>query len=235
MEAMPTVLIPGLFVTARLYAEQIPELWQFGPVTVADHRRGHSMAELARQILTDAPPRFALAGLSMGGYIAFEILRQAPERVARLALLDTTARPDAPEQSLARTKQIEAAHAGRFAEIVDQLYPRLVHASRAGDEDLRRLVRQMAEETGANAFIRQQQAIISRPDSRADLARIACPTLVLVGEGDQLTPPDRAREMAEGIPGAELVIMPDCGHLSTIEKPDEVGRALVKWLEDPAA
>ena len=234
MGSLPIVLIPGLLASARLYAEQIPHLWAFGPVTVADHRRSDSLAGLARHILAEAPPRFALAGLSMGGYIAFEIHRQAPERVARLALLDTTARPDLPEQSAVRRQQIEAARAGRFAEIVDQLYPRLVHASRAEDQDLRRQVARMAEETGTDAFIRQQTAIIGRPDSRPDLAAIACPTLILVGEGDQITPPDRAHEIADGIKGAELVIVPESGHFSTIERPAEVTRALVRWLEQPA-
>ena len=231
MESLPTVLIPGLFVTARLYAEQIPALWRFGPVTVADHRRGNSMIGLAQSILDDAPPRFALVGLSMGGYIAFEMMRQAPERVAKLALLDTTARPDAPEQTAVRNQQIEAAQAGGFAETVDQLFPRLVHASRGNDEALRQQVRQMAEETGAEAFVRQQRAIMGRHDSRPDLKDIACPTLILVGEGDQITPPDRAREMANGIASAELVVVPDSGHLSTIEKPAEVTEALVRWLE----
>src|SRR5215510_13742427 len=106
-EPLPTVLIPGLLCTARLYAEQIPALWRFGPVTVADRTRDDSMAAIARRILAQAPPRFALIGLSMGGYIAFEILRQAGERVAKLALLDTTARPDLPEQTEKRKVQVE--------------------------------------------------------------------------------------------------------------------------------
>ena len=231
MEPLPSLLIPGLFVTARLYVDQIPVLWQCGPVTVADHRRDDSMTGLARRILAEAPPRFALVGLSMGGYIAFEILRQAPERVAKLALLDTTARPDSREQTVIRNQQIAATRAGGYPGIVDQLYPRLVHSSRSDDSNLRRLVLRMAEDSGAEAFIRQQTATIGRPDSRPDLARIACPTLVLVGEGDQITPPDRATEMAEGISGARLVVVPGSGHLSTIEKPGEVTEALVQWLE----
>lgn len=231
MDPIPTVLIPGLFVTARLYAAQIPALWRFGPVMVADHRRDDSMAGLARRILADAPPRFSLAGLSMGGYIAFEIMRRAPQRVAKLALLDTTARPDTPEQTPVRRQQIEAARAGRFAEVIDQLFPRLVHSSRGDDMELRRLVQQMAQETGAEAFIRQQTAIMGRPDSRRDLAHIACPTLVLAGEGDQITPPDRAEEVAESIAGAQLVVVPGSGHLSAIERPQQVTRALVRWME----
>src|SRR6266545_391087 len=118
-ESSPTVLIPGLLTSARLYAEQIPELWRFGPVTIADHTRDDTMAGLARRILAAAPPRFALAGLSMGGYIAFEIMRQAPERVAKLALLDTSALPDTAEQSESRRALIALAESGRFAEVPD--------------------------------------------------------------------------------------------------------------------
>ena len=216
MGSLPIVLIPGLFASARLYAEQIPHLWAFGPVTVADHRRSDSLAELARQILTDASPRFALAGLSMGGYIAFEILRQAPDRVDRLALLDTTARPDTPEQTQRRQAQIALARGGRFAEVLDLLFPVLIHRNRQNDVVLGRLVRLMADDIGPEAFIRQQQAIMGRPDSRPRPAGIGCPTLVLVDDGDELIPPDRSAEIASGIQGARLVMVPDCGHLSTL-------------------
>src|ERR1700676_1118620 len=126
-EPLPTLLLPGLVATARLYAPQIPALWQFGPVMLADHRRDDSIAAIARRVLDQAPPRFNLLGLSMGGYIAFELLRQAPERVARLALLDTTARPDTVEQCARRRQLIELARAGRFGELADLLYPLLVH------------------------------------------------------------------------------------------------------------
>ncbi len=229
-EPLPIVLVPGLIASPRLFAAQIPELWRFGPVTIADHTRDDSMEGIARRILAAAPPRFALGGLSMGGYVAFEIARQAPERVAKLALLDTTARPDAPEQIEARRAQIELARGGRFGEIPDQLFPRLIHPTHQGDEELRRVVRQMAEEVGAEGFVLQQTAIMNRPDSRASAAAIRCPTLVLVGEGDQITPPERAEEMAGIIPGARLVTVPECGHLSTIERPQEVTRALVEWM-----
>jgi pimeloyl-ACP methyl ester carboxylesterase len=230
-ETLPIVLVPGLLCTPRLYAEQIPALWRHGPVTIADHVRDDSMAGIAARILAAAPPRFALAGLSMGGYIAFEILRQAPERVARLALLDTQARPDTPEQSERRRAQVALARAGKMAEVVDQQYPLMVQRRRLGDHGLRALVLQMAEEIGAAGFARQQDAIIGRPDSRPGLAQIACPTLVLVGEDDELTPPDRAREIAEAIPHARLVVVPDSGHLSTLEQPDAVTAALETWIE----
>ena len=231
-EPLPIVLIPGLLDSARLYAEQIPALWRSGPVTVADHTRDDSVAGIARRILGGTPQRFALVGLSMGGYVAFEILRQAPERVVRLALLDTTARPDTPEQSAARRAQMTLAAAGRLAEVVEAAYPRMVHQARRDDAALRQIFALMAQEVGAAAFIRQQQANLGRSDSRPTLGSIRVPTLVLVGDGDELTPPERAAEMARGIAGATLVTVPQCGHLSTLERPREVTHALLAWLED---
>jgi pimeloyl-ACP methyl ester carboxylesterase len=228
--ALPIVLVPGLLVTARLYAEQIPALWRQGPVTVADHTRDDSMAAIARRILADAPPRFALAGLSMGGYVAFEIVRQAPERVARLALLSTSARPDPPEITERRRRQIALAQEGRFGDLADMQFPLLVHRSRLDDEDLQTLVRLMADETGAEAFVREQTAIIGRADSRPDLAQIACPTLVVVGDGDELIAPENSVEIADGIPGARLVTVAESGHLSTLERPAQVTASLTEWL-----
>lgn len=230
-EPLPTVLIPGLLCTPRLYGEQLPELWRFGPLFIADHTRDDSVAGTARRLLAAAPPRFALAGLSMGGYVAFEIMRTAPERVARLALLDTAARPDTPEQSERRRAQIALARGGRFGEVIDQLFAIWVHRARRSDEALRRIVQLMAEQTGTEAFARQQTAIMTRPDSRPGLTAIRCPTLVLVGDGDEATPPDRAAEMANGIAAARLVTIPECGHLSTLERPQDVTRAMKEWLD----
>lgn len=227
---MPVVLVPGLNCSARLYAEQIPALWQFGPVTVADHTRDDSIAAIARRILAAAPPRFALAGLSMGGYIVFEMARQAPQRVTKLALLDTGSRAETAEQTERRRPLIELAKTGRFVEVPQRQFPILVHRNRHGDAALKTLVRTMADETGAQAFLRQETAIIGRPDSRPGLAAIACPTLVLVGDGDELTPPTLSQEIAAGIRGSRLVVIPDCGHLSTVERPQAVTLALVEWM-----
>jgi pimeloyl-ACP methyl ester carboxylesterase len=227
---MPLVLVPGLLCSARLFAPQIAALWPHGPIMVAHHRRAQSMDEIADHILADAPPKFALAGLSMGGYIAFAMLRRAPDRIAKLALLDTSARADTPEQTAARERLIGMAKAGQLADVVALLTPRFLHPSRHRDEALRGIVWQMAEETGSEAFMRQQRAIMSRPDSRPLLRAIRCPTLVLVGDGDELTPPALAEEIAAGIPGAHLEVVPDCGHLSTIERPNEVNAALGAWL-----
>ena len=147
-DAMPIVLVPGLNCSARLYAEQIPALWRFGPVTVADHTRGDSIPAIAAQILAAAPPRFALAGLSMGGYIAFEIMRQAPQRVAKLALLDTGARGETAEQTKRRRAPMEMAKTGRIGEIADAAFEFFVHPDRHGDVALRALVKTMAEGLG---------------------------------------------------------------------------------------
>jgi pimeloyl-ACP methyl ester carboxylesterase len=228
--SLPLVLVPGLLCSARLYSPQVEGLWPLGPVTVADHRRDADMAAIAARILADAPPRFALAGLSMGGYIAFAMLRLAPERIAKLVLLDTSARPDTDEQKVNRQKFITMAEDGKLMDIVEMLAPKFLHRNHAGDERLKGIVHAMARETGKDAFVRQERAIMGRPDSRGLLASIKCPTLVIVGDGDELTPPDLAREIAAGIPNAKLTIVPECGHLSTIEKPEPVNAAMVEFL-----
>ena len=229
-EPLPIVLVPALLASARLYREQVPDLWRIGPVLIADHTRDDSMPALAQRILATAPPRFALVGLSMGGYIAFEMLRRAPERVLRLALLDTSARDDQPQQREQRRQQIEQARAGRLREVIDAIAPHLLHADHRADPRLLGLLRTMAEEVGAEAFVRQQTAIMNRPDSRPGLGQIRCPTLVLVGDGDTRTPVELAREIALGIEGARLAVIAHAGHASTLEAPEAVTRELVSFL-----
>ena len=229
---VPTLLIPGLFASPRFYEKQLAVIWRFGPVMVADHTRDDTMAAIAKRILDSAPPRFNLVGHSMGGYVAFEILRQAGGRVAKLALLNTSARADVPEQTEKRLAQIALAETGRFAEVPDLQFPHLVHPTRKNDGTLLRLVKMMADDTGAEAFVRQQMAIMGRVDSRPGLAAIRCPALVLVGDRDEITPPDRAAEIAEGLAGARLVTVKECGHLSALERPEAVTDALTAWLAD---
>jgi pimeloyl-ACP methyl ester carboxylesterase len=229
-ESLPIVLVPGLNCSPRLYAAQMPALWRFGPVTVADHTRDDTMAAVARRILGSAPPRFALAGLSMGGYVALEIVRQAADRVAKLALLDTGARDDPPEAQAKRRVNMAAAEAGRFAEIVDAQFPLYVHPARASDAALKAEYLAMCHDVGPQAYVRQQKAIMSRADSRPLLPAIRCPTVVLVGAQDEATPPALAQEMAGAIPGARLVTVADCGHLSTMERPEAVTEELVAWM-----
>ena len=206
-------------------------LWSFGAVVVADHRRDDTLAAIVTRLLKNAPPKFALVGLSMGGYIAFEVLRQAPERVAKLALLDTGSRADDDARRAVRDNQVAMARSGRMTEVFEMLWQVWVHPSRFADAELKREVEAMGQETGVDAFARQQAALKSRPDSRAGLGTIRCPTLVLVGDSDQSTPPELSREIAAGILGSRLVVVPQCGHLSTMERPEAVNRALVEWME----
>lgn len=230
MSSVPTVLVPGLLCSPRLYAAQLPALWRFGPVVVASHRHGDSMATIATRILATAPPRFALAGLSMGGYLAFEIMRQAGDRVERLALLNTTPYPDTPEKTSGRNEQIAMAEDGKFAEVVSLLSQVWLRPARRTDPVLLQVIRQMADETGAEAFVRQERAIMNRPDSRPGLAAISCPTLVLAGTEDNVVVAAHAAEMADQIPRARLMVIPECGHLSSLEQPAAVTQALVDWL-----
>jgi pimeloyl-ACP methyl ester carboxylesterase len=229
-DVLPLLLIPGLASSFRIYAPVVPQLWRSRPVMVANHLRDDSMAAIARRILSEAPVRFALAGHSMGGYIAFEIMRQAPERVAKLALLNTSARPDTPEASERRRAQMQMVRDGKLHEVLDMIFPSFVHPARVGDAALRKLVHDMGDDVGAQGFINNQTAIIGRPDSRPGLGDIRCPTLVLTADQDQLLPPAQSAEIAGGIAGARLTIIPDCGHLPQPERPQAVVDALTEWL-----
>jgi len=229
---MPILLVPGLVSSPRIFEPVAPALWRFGPVTVANHIRDDSMGAIARRILAEAPPRFALAGHSMGGYIAFEIMRQAPQRVAKLALVNTQARPDTPETTARRRSQIARAKSGDYHAVLDELFVGFVHPSRREDASLRQLVHDMGDDVGAEAFVRQQTAVISRPDSRPTLAWIRCPTLVLTGDEDNTIPNSLSVEMADGIHGAKLVILSNCGHLPQPEQPQATSEALVEWLRN---
>lgn len=224
------LFVPGVTCTAALWAPQIAALSDRCRCLVADHRRSDSMSGIARDILAEAPERFALCGLSMGGYIAFEIMRQAPERVTRLALLDTQATPETELQRTTRTLRMRTAEEQGMSALSDLQWPQFVPPARREDAALREALRAMAVETGVEAFLRQSKAIMDRPDSRPGLSRIAVPTLILTGSDDQLTPPSRAEEMAASIPGAEVTIIPECGHISTLERPDQVNVALRKWM-----
>jgi len=166
----------------------------------------------------------------MGGYIALEIVRQVANRVDRLALLDTNARDDSPEAREKRRANIALAESGRFDEAIELVWPLLVHPDRHNDATLKQIHVAMCHDVGAEAYVRQQRAILTRADSRPLLASIKCPTLVLVGEQDELTPPFLSEEMAAGISGAKLVKVPHCGHLSTLEQPDAVNAALIEWM-----
>jgi len=227
----PLILLPGLLCDGALWQHQSQALADIADVSVADLTSQETIGVMASQVLAEAPEQFALAGLSMGGYVALEIIRQAPERVARLALVDTNARADSPQQSADRWALIGLARSGEFKGVTRRLLPLLVHRERVNDEQLANAIFAMAERVGRDAFIRQQRAIMGRPDSRRDLGLIHCPTVVLCGRQDLLTPLAMATEMAEKIPRAVLVAIEECGHLAALEQPQAVSAVLRYWLQ----
>ena len=229
-EKPPLVLLPGLLCDRELWRNQVEALGDIASPRVADLTLDDSIASMARRVLATAPASFDLAGLSMGGYCALEIVRQAPKRVRRLALLDTGARADTSEQSSRRRGLIELAEKGEFKGVTPRLLPLLLHPDRLKDKNLTDRVTAMADRVGKAAFIRQQKAIMGRIDSRPFLPKIACPTLVLCGRQDQLAPPALHEEMRDLIPGSVLHIVEDSGHLSTMEQPREASVVLRRWL-----
>ena len=227
----PVVFLPGLLCDAQLWQPQVDGLAGRIRPWVADLTRDDTMAGMARRVLAEAPfEKFSLAGLSMGGYVAQELMRQAPGRVERLALLDTQAPAETPEARERRLALIELAQKGKFPQVIERLLPLELHAPHLADARLVGVIKSMASNVGLEGYLRQQNAIMHRADSRESLQQVGCPALVLCGEHDQLTPRVRHDEMAALIKGAALVVLPECGHLSTLEKPLEVNRALGAWL-----
>ncbi len=230
MTGIPLLLLSGLLCDGALWQHQIRYLDGIAACHVADTARFDSMTAIAREVLSLAPPQFAMAGLSMGGYVAFEIMRQAPERVLKLCLLDTSARADTAEQREKRRLLLAMAEKGQFKGVTPRLLPMLIHPDRIEDVELTDIVTSMAERMGREAFRNQQTAIMTRTDSHATLKSIQCPTQIIGGRQDVLTPPDIMREIAEGISGARFDVVEDCGHLSPLEKPDEVNLLMRRWL-----
>ncbi|MBS0221123.1 MAG: alpha/beta hydrolase [Proteobacteria bacterium] len=224
------VLLPGLLNTRRLFDHQIAALGDLVDIVVPELYRHDSIGAMAEVTLAMAPPTFALAGFSMGGYVAFEILRRAMPRVERLALIDTQATPDKPEATARRRGFIEQTRIGRFHGVQPSLLPTIIHPARLKDMTVVQPILDMAKEVGAEGFIREQNAIMARPDSRPLLVAIDIPTVVIVGRQDQATPLPRSEEMAADIANARLMVIEACGHMAPLEKPDEVTNALRRWL-----
>lgn len=231
MKAQTHVLfLPGLLNDASLFQQQIDVLSAVASTDVADLTQAETIADAARSVLDHAPKEpFVLVGLSLGGYVAFEIMRQAPERVAALALLDTSARPESPEARAARTALMTLAETDLEA-VFEQLMPRLSHPDRMNQPAVRGVVHSMMSSLGKGIFLRQQRMIMTRPDSRPSLADIRCPTLVICGREDLITPLPIAAEIAAGIQDSRLCIVENCGHLSPLDQPDEVARLLLEWI-----
>lgn len=228
---IPLIFLPGLLCDHVLWQHQIDHLADIADCDVADLASDGNVESMARRVLVSAPPRFALAGLSMGGYVAHAIMRAAPDRVERLALLDTSARPDTDEQKTRRRSLIELAEKGTFRGVTPRLLPLLIHPDRLEDKPLTDAVMGMAERIGKEAFLRQQEAIMGRPDSRPHLPRYTCPTLVACGRQDAITPVEVNAEMASLIPGARFVVIENSGHLPTMEQPVAATALLRYWLQ----
>ncbi len=227
------VWLPGTLCDVRLFAPLFPLLGDGWAHHVPDVAAHDSVSAVARAVLDAAPPRFSLAGLSYGGIIAFEVLRQAAERIERLALLHTTPLPPSDAMRARLALYADMARAGDFRAITtDHLKDTLLHPEHRHHPALRRVVLEMALAVGAAGFLNQVCAQLGRPDSTPDLPRIAVSTLVLTGAQDTVCPPDLHARMAAAIPRAHLIILDECGHLSPLEQTTAAADALRAWLHD---
>ncbi|WP_299962911.1 alpha/beta fold hydrolase [uncultured Roseobacter sp.] len=229
----PLVLLPGLMCDARLFGPQIAELSADTAVTIAPVTQGERIEEIASGLLDQLPARFALAGAGLGGMVAMELMRRAPDRVRRLALIGTNPHAETPQAAAAREPLIVAARSGRLREIMqDQIIPRYAGGLEL-DPELAALMLDMAEVSGAEVFLRQSRVLQRRRDQQRTLCQCKVPALVLCGAQDALFPVERHSFMAELIPNAQLVVLDGSGHLPTLEQPAETTRALRHWLSQP--
>jgi pimeloyl-ACP methyl ester carboxylesterase len=227
---LPLILLPGMMCDARMFAPQVAGL-AGRAVSVLPIEAHDTVAALAVDVLAAAPPRFALAGLSMGGIVAMEVLRQAPDRVARIALMDTNPLAERPEMQARRGPQIAAARAGRLREVIrDEMKPNYLAPGPRCAEVLD-LCMAMALDLGPEVFVRQSLALRDRPDQQEVLRAVRVPALVLCGAGDMLCPLERHELMRDLIPGAVLRVIAGAAHLPTLEQPEAVTEAWVEWLE----
>jgi len=225
----PLVPLPGLLNDGDLWTDQIAALSGTVTCQVGVITRGETLPEIARSVLDAAPRTFALAGFSLGGYVAQEILRTAPERVTRLALLDTSIRPDTPERTALRRKFERVATApGKFHGFGEHLLATYLDPANHANEAVVARIRAMTERLGPEVFVRQNR--VPRADGEAVLRPFDCPTLILCGENDALTPRADHEEMARIAPDARLVVLPGCGHMTPLEAPAAVTEALCGWL-----
>lgn len=227
---IPLVLLPGMMCDGRLFGPQIAA-FSARALHLAPLVGGDTVQSLAAQILVDAPPRFALAGLSMGGIVAMEVIAQAPDRVTHLALLDTNPRAETPQIAARRAPQMAQVEAGGLARVMrDEMKPNYLtdDPNRTAILDL---CMDMALNLGPQVFLRQSRALRDRPDQQETLRRVSVPTLILCGRDDALCPVERHELMHGLIPQSTLHIVENAGHLPTLEQPDETTAALARWLE----
>ena len=235
-EGIPLVLLPGLACDAAVWTHARDSLGPRTQITIAEYGSLDSLGGMAEKVLLEAPPRFMLAGHSMGGRIALEVLRRAPDRVAGIALLDTGVQPlaagEAGQREVAgRQELVQLARDRGMAQMAARWVQGMIWGPRLHETALVTAVIEMFTRSSAETFAAQIRALIARPDASALLPDIRCPALVLCGEQDGWAPAERHREMAARIPGAQLVLVPECGHMSTLERPEAVTRALIDWYE----
>lgn len=238
MAKTPLLLVPGLLCSPRLFAPQLAALSDIAEIVVPDWRTAplsifDSWESTARWVLDRIPPgSFALAGLSLGGMIGVEIMQFAADRVTKLALLDTGMRGQNDIEQATRRARIRLANEGRFELVLGLQLARFLPAYRLSDKKLVDEVMTMCLETGVEIYKRQEELAANRVDRRPDLPRIKCPTVVVCGRDDMATPLAFSEEIAAGIKGSELIVVEECGHLVTMEKPEETNAILRKWLTD---
>jgi pimeloyl-ACP methyl ester carboxylesterase len=227
---MPAItLLPGLACDAQLWRDQLGALAPLGPVRVADvHTRHASLPAMAAALLAETEGALHLVGTSMGGMVALEAARQAPQRVQSLALLATSARPDTPELRQLRTDAIGLFEQGRLREVLQANVAFAFHPAHAAALTADYLA--MVERAGAMQLIAQNRAVMARADLRPSLPAIGCPTLVVCGRDDRLTPPEHSQEIADAVPGTQLELLDECGHMLTWEQPARVNALLLDWL-----
>jgi pimeloyl-ACP methyl ester carboxylesterase len=224
------VLIPGLAGDAVMWQAQTQALTAWRPVVSDVHMRHDSIPAMAAALLAEHEGPLLLCGASMGGMVAMEAARRQPERIAGLALLGTTARPETSEMRALREAAIELFAQGRAAEVIEGNVGFAFHPDQAGDAALIARYLDFVMRAGAGQLIRQNRAVIARPDARIHLPQLRCPALVMCGDSDQLTPPENSEEIARLVPGAQLEVVPRCGHMLTMEKPGFVNARLLDWL-----
>lgn len=225
------ILLPGLASDVTIWRDQLPALATRHRVHVGDvHFRFDTLPQMAAALLAEHPGRPVLVGTSMGGMLAMEAARQAPQRVRAMALLGTTARPDTPELIRLRSEAIVLFEQGRMDEVLRANVPFAFHAGGEGRSELIATYLAFVRRAGAAALVRQNRAVMAREDLRPHLPALRCPTLVVCGQSDLLTPPDCSTEIAAAVPGARLELLPECGHLLTLEQPARVNALLLEWL-----
>ena len=228
--SLPIVLITGQLLTEAVW-QPLLDAWDDREVIVADNRSDDTIGGFAQRLLDNAPPKFVLVGHAMGGFIAFEVMRRAPDRVAKLALIATLASADGPAQTARRQGYIDLVEAGNFGQVVEERIPILFPEQKRNDERLLGIARQMAADTGADTFLAQQRAIMARIDSRPRLGEIAVPTLLIWGEQDGITSRAHHDEIVEAIPGAKLKVIAGAGHLPTVEASEVVVPFLADFID----